>query len=147
VLLLAAVLSVAVLLRCTREDVLSLGEQQRLSLARCFYHRPVFAVLDECTSAVSIDVEERLYKSAISNGITCVTVSQRLSLPEFHATELLMGEDNADGHTVRAITKEMAEHANERDGRLDASDEAGSIYLASSTGESYASAPAAEPEA
>ena len=115
------------------EDVLSLGEQQRLSLARCFYHRPVFAVLDECTSAVSIDVEEQLYKSAISNGITCATVSQRLSLPEFHSTELLMGEDNADGHTVRAITKEMAQLANERDGRA----EMESIYLASSTGESY----------
>ena len=56
-----------------------------------FYHGPTFGVLDECTSAVSVDVEETLYKSAITQGITCITVSQRLSLPEFHSFELKMG--------------------------------------------------------
>ena len=125
------------------EDVLSLGEQQRLSLARCFYHRPVFAVLDECTSAVSIDVEEQLYRSANANGITCITVSQRLSLPEFHSHELMMGEDNAEGHTLRQISKELASMANLRDGRAEPADVT-SLYLASSTGESYQQGDAAD---
>ena len=73
------------------EDVLSLGEQQRISMARLYYHRPSYGVLDECTSAISVDVEERLYCEARRLGITCITLSQRLALTEFHTQELQLG--------------------------------------------------------
>ena len=76
------------------EDVLSLGEQQRMGMARLFFHRPSYGVLDECTSAVSVDVEERLYREARNLGISCVTISQRLALTEFHKQELRFGVAN-----------------------------------------------------
>lgn len=68
-----------------------------------FYASPKFCVLDECTSAVSVDVEERLYRTANDMGIACITISQRLALPEFHSNELKLGENNAKGWTLRAI--------------------------------------------
>eukprot|EP00943_MAST-04B_sp_MAST-4B-sp1_P009537 g9537.t1 len=87
------------------EDTLSLGEQQRLAMSRLFYHKPSFGVLDECTSAVSQDVEERLYRNANKNNITCITISQRLALEEFHSQELHLGANTAKGWTLREIKK------------------------------------------
>lgn len=42
-------------------ELLSLGEQQRLGMARLFYHKPKFAILDECTSGVTVPLHPRLY--------------------------------------------------------------------------------------
>lgn len=44
------------------DSLLSGGERQRLAMARLLYHKPDFAVLDECTSAVSADGERELYE-------------------------------------------------------------------------------------
>lgn len=67
------------------------------------YHRPRFAVLDECTSAVSVDAEEELYRAAMSSGTTCLTVSQRMTLPKFHANELKVGINAASGWALAKI--------------------------------------------
>ena len=53
-------------------------------MARLFYHRPQFAILDECTSAVSVDVEGAMYNKCRELGITLFTVSHRKSLWVHH---------------------------------------------------------------
>ncbi|RZB50221.1 ABC transporter D family member 1-like [Glycine soja] len=85
------------------EDILSLGEQQRLGMARLFYHKPKFGILDECTNATSVDVEEHLYGLANKMGITVVTSSQRPALIPFHSMELRLidGEGNWELRSIK----------------------------------------------
>ena len=55
------------------QEKLSLGEQQRLAIARLFFHKPQFAILDECTSSVSTEMEAMLYRKCVQMNITCIT--------------------------------------------------------------------------
>lgn len=65
-------------------DVLSGGLQQRVAMARLFYHKPQFAILDECTSSVTLEIEKVMYEAAKKLGITLMTVSHRRSLWKYH---------------------------------------------------------------
>mmetsp|Transcript_24901 Transcript_24901/g.27710 ORF Transcript_24901/g.27710 Transcript_24901/m.27710 type:complete len:717 (+) Transcript_24901:36-2186(+) len=64
------------------------GQKQRVAMARVYYHRPRYAVLDECTSAVSSEVEGAIYETCKQVGITLFTVSHRKYLRKFHDYEL-----------------------------------------------------------
>ncbi|KAI9804669.1 MAG: hypothetical protein M1833_006744 [Piccolia ochrophora] len=69
-------------------DVLSGGLQQRVAMARLFYHAPKYAILDECTSSVTLEIERQMYETAKGLGITLMTVSHRRSLWKYHHTIL-----------------------------------------------------------
>lgn len=65
-------------------EELTIGVQQRLAMARMYYHKPKFAVLDECTSAVAPEMEQRMYENAQNFGISLISVCHRTSLWHFH---------------------------------------------------------------
>ncbi len=75
-------------------DVLSLGEQQRLTFARILLNRPDFAILDEATSALDLANEAKLYDHLRHTGTTFVSVGHRKSLSEYHQNTLELGEDH-----------------------------------------------------
>ncbi|KAG7892780.1 hypothetical protein KL925_000954 [Ogataea polymorpha] len=88
-------------------DLLSVGEQQRLALVRMYYHQPRFAVLDECTSSISPDLEQECYRLAIEQfGITVLSVCHRTSLWKFHSHILKFGNSK---------NKEMTDEEDESD--------------------------------
>ena len=69
-------------------EILSLGEQQRLSFARLLLSKPQYAMLDESTSALDEKNEARLYGLIREAGTTYISVGHRSSLLQYHETSL-----------------------------------------------------------
>lgn len=86
-------------------DVFSGGEKQRVAIARLFYHKPEFAILDECTSAITLEDEHILYSKARDMNVTLFTISHRQSLFKFH--DYYLKFDGEGGWTFTELTTEQ----------------------------------------
>ena len=65
-------------------NILSLGEQQRIAFARLFLRRPKFAFLDEATSALDEENQRKLYSQLKEFEIGYISVGHRVGLIPFH---------------------------------------------------------------
>ena len=74
------------------DEILSLGEQQRLAFARILINQPRYVVLDEATSALDIKNESTLYQHLLNTNTTFVSVGHRPSLVKYHRWILQMQE-------------------------------------------------------
>lgn len=84
-------------------DVLSGGEKQRVGLARLYFHKPRYAVLDEATSAINPDEEGAFYAHLGALGITAFSIAHRMELKRFHHKHLHFHADGTGGWTLKKI--------------------------------------------
>lgn len=75
---------------CDWSTQLSLGEQQKIAFGRVLINRPDIIYLDEITSALDLESEEKLYQEIIESlpNSVVVSVGHRLSLAKFHNCSL-----------------------------------------------------------
>jgi putative ATP-binding cassette transporter len=73
--------------------VLSVGEQQRLAIARVLSRKPSYVIMDEATSALDAANEQRLYRLLRHTGVTLLSVAHRRDLARFHGQVLELAGD------------------------------------------------------
>ncbi|MEH2192670.1 MAG: ATP-binding cassette domain-containing protein [Nostoc sp.] len=77
------------------ENILSLGEQQRLAFARLLVTHPSFTILDEATSALDLKNEGNLYQQLQEAKTTFISVGHRESLFNYHQWVLELSQDSS----------------------------------------------------
>lgn len=77
------------------ENILSLGEQQRLAFARLLITHPSFTILDEATSALDLNNEANLYQKLQETKTTFLSVGHRESLFNYHQWVLELSQESS----------------------------------------------------
>jgi putative ATP-binding cassette transporter len=89
--------------------MLSLGEQQRLGIARAILHSPDYLLLDEATASLDEPAEAQLYRLLAERlpGTTIVSIGHRSTLSAFHERGLSLVREG-DHYRVRKAALEPA---------------------------------------
>ena len=92
------------------ENILSLGEQQRLAFARLLVTHPSFTILDEATSALDLKNEGNLYQQLQETKTTFISVGHRESLFNYHQWVLELSQEDSSWQlvTVQDYRREKA---------------------------------------
>jgi putative ATP-binding cassette transporter len=90
--------------------MLSLGEQQRLAIARAILQAPDYLFLDEATASLDEPSEAALYRLVQQRlkGVTIVSIGHRSTLASFHDRRLTLARDG-NRHVVRHAALEPAQ--------------------------------------
>lgn len=93
------------------DQILSGGEQQRVSFARSLIHRPQWIFMDEATSALDEAGQENVMKLLIDElpETSIVSIGHRPGLENFHTRELsLEPGEGAEGATLRQLVRQKS---------------------------------------
>ncbi len=86
-------------------NMLSLGEQQRIAFARLFLRQPKFAFLDEATSALDEDNQDHLYRQIRDSEIGYISVGHRTTLIPYH--DRLLTLDRSGSWKLEDVAKAL----------------------------------------
>jgi putative ATP-binding cassette transporter len=88
-------------------DRLSMGEQQRLSIARALLQKPDWLFLDEATAALDEPAESMLYRLLLERlpDAAIVSIGHRSSLVVFHERFLALKPDGKGRHRLTPVSR------------------------------------------
>ena len=98
-------------------DLLSLGEQQALGIARLLYAKPQYAVLDECLSAVSSEVQATVFAALADRNIATIAIMHEVNevAAPYFMQELKLGEPVPSGWTLHRLQPEKGDEQTTRE--------------------------------